>query len=230
MITSDRSKSGRALVVLAAAASVVVLGALSAMTGPSAAPARADAKYIGVSKCKNCHKSEHSGDQYTVWEKGPHAKAYEALASDAAKKAGAARGVADPQKAPECLKCHVTAYGVDEKQIKKGFKIEDGVQCETCHGPGENHMKARMKAAMSGKTDPAVPAEVGADEIISHPPKETCLGCHNSESPTFERFCYWNATAKIRHWDPRKEHPDAKECAADDPSKCDGCDGKPMKK
>jgi Cytochrome c554 and c-prime len=184
-----------------------LLVAAGATTAPGPA-ARAENKYIGAGKCKNCHSSAESGNEYAAWEKMDHHKAWETLASDAAKAFGKERGIADPQKSDECLQCHVTAFGVDEKLIKKGFKVEEGVQCESCHGPGENHMKARFAAAA---TEGAV-NKVEPGEIVSFPPQTTCVGCHNEKSPSFKKFCYWEAVGKIRHGPPGMELPPEFKC------------------
>jgi hypothetical protein len=68
----------------------------------------ADNHYVGASKCKNCHKSDKGGAQYVHWTESKHAKAFEALASDAAKEAAKELGIENPQESEKCLKCHVT--------------------------------------------------------------------------------------------------------------------------
>ena len=180
------------------AATVVPVGSPS----PAAAPSVAG-KYVGAAKCKNCHSAEKTGDQYGQWEKMDHAKAFEALAGDKAKELGKAKGVDDPQKADACLKCHVTAFGEPADNLAKGFKPEMGVQCETCHGPGESHMKARMAAA--AETDPAKAAPVAASEIIAAPTFDTCVKCHNPESPSYKPFCFKESYSKISHLNPEKK-------------------------
>ena len=202
-------------------ASVALVAGSATSTGST--PVATANKYIGAKKCKSCHDSDEMGNQYAAWEKAAHSKAFETLGTPAAKEIASAKGIADPQKADECLKCHTTAFGVDEKQIKKGFKAEMGVQCESCHGPGEDHFKARFKAA----------ADEGADqtpapgEIITAPAQETCLQCHNSESPTFERFCYYEFAAKIRHARPGSEREalvcGCGECGCTEKCPDDGC-------
>jgi DnaJ-class molecular chaperone len=170
--------------------------------------AAATNKYIGVEKCKNCHQSEASGNQYGHWQQAGHSKAFEALASDAAKAAGKERGVEDPQKSEKCLKCHVTAFGVPAEGIKKGFRVENGVQCESCHGPGEQHMKARFASAASASAGGnAARVELPAGEIVAKVEMKACLVCHNEESPTFKPFCFKERWAKIGHFDPRKPRP-----------------------
>lgn len=195
----------------------------SASGGPTDPPTKAENRYVGAKVCKNCHNGAEKGDAFDKWQAGPHAKAFETLASAKAKEIAAKLKIADPQKSPDCLKCHVTAHGVDEKLIKRGFKHEDGVQCETCHGPGEDHFKARFKDSQTGANTP-----VGADEVIAAPEAKMCRECHNDKSPTYKDFCFKERRAKIEHLDPRKKRteeqlkelrgqcePDCKKCEAE---------------
>jgi len=210
------------------ATAAIALGAVALLAAANTSESRsnfAENRYIGAKKCKSCHKSDESGNQYGAWEHARHSKAFETLASDKALEAGKTLGIAEPQKADECLKCHTTAFGADAKLIKKGFKADMGVQCESCHGPGEQHMKTRFAAA-SG--DVEVPIE--PSEIISAPKEKDCRGCHNPKSPTFEKFCFYEMFEKIRH--PRPDSKDDLErlvCGCGDACACveecpdDGC-------
>lgn len=160
-------------------AGLVVAGSLLVLL---AAPALAEKqhKYTGVKDCARCHKKELIGDQYGAWLKGPHAKAIETLKGDEAVKIGKEKGLAKPpHEADECLKCHATAHGVAEAMTaKRPLRIEDGVQCESCHGPGADY---RKKKVMSDR-DKAIAAgmwEPGENEKV-------CLACHNEESPTWD--------------------------------------------
>lgn len=218
----------------AVVASLLTGLALCAVFGPvlaqDAKEAAAPSKYIGAAKCKNCHSSEESGNQYGHWEKSGHAKAWAALASDEAKKIAKEKGIEDPQKSDKCVKCHETAFGVAEADIKKGFDIKAGVQCETCHGPGENHMKVRFAAAATAKKGER--QTVPAGEIGGQPDAKLCTGCHNSESPTFKGFCIHERNGKIQHLDPRKDQTGEKLiCGCDAKEGCkhvcdDKCGGK----
>jgi len=152
-------------------------------------------KYIGAGKCKMCHASDAKGNQYKVWSESKHAKAYADLASDAAKMTAEKAGLkTDPQKSPECLKCHVTAFGENDGSKEESFNIADGVGCETCHGAGSDYkglsvMKDKQKSTEAG---------------LIIPTKETCVKCHNSESPNFTGFDYDSYYKKIAHTNPQK--------------------------
>ena len=222
-------------ITLALAASTS-LGVLFAERGSdSKGSSAAENRYIGADKCKSCHGSADSGDQYGHWMGTDHAKAFERLASDEAKKVGAQRGAEKPQKNDACLSCHVTAFGLPEDKIKKGFDRSLGVQCESCHGPGEAHVKARFAAAGQGDA-PAAYVEVPEDEIVKAPRQDVCKTCHNEASPSFKRFCYHETLAKIRHLNPKKPRDPSSVlvCGCKDPCSCtrgcpdSGC-GKPPK-
>lgn len=154
------------------------------------------AKYIGSKKCKICHRKADDGEQYKIWSEGPHAKAMEALASDEAKKIAKEKGIADPAKDAKCTKCHSTFAAVDAKMLdaKTKLTLDEGVSCESCHGPGSEYK--------SKKTMKDIKLAKAAGLII--PDEKTCKKCHNSESPTFKSFDFAKASEKIAHKIPKK--------------------------
>jgi hypothetical protein len=191
---------------LAAVLAVSAFGYLAAEEGG------AGGKYVGAAKCKNCHRSEKAGNAFGKWQKMEHAKAFETLGGAEAKEAGKKAGVDDPQKSEKCLKCHVTAYGVAADQLSKKFDPKMGVQCESCHGAGEKHVKDRLAAA--GGDEDAGDAEkayvkIPDGEIVIEPTVDACLKCHNKESPTYKPICITNIAREILHLDPRKKRSDA---------------------
>ena len=214
----------RALVLIGLALSGFL--GLGLAGGP--APARhgegkpADNKYIGADKCKGCHSAVESGNQHAVWKGTLHAKAFATLSTEEAKKLASAKGIADASKADECVSCHVTAFGVPEAEIKKGFDRAQGIQCEVCHGPGEAHMKARFAAA--AKADGAAGyVQVPADEIVAVPTQDVCLKCHTEKSPSYKPFCFHEVSAKIRHLNPKKPRTALELGACSCPKCASGC-------
>ena len=100
-------------------------------------------EYVGVDKCKTCHKAEKNGQQFKIWSGNKHAKAYEALKSDKAGPIAKAAGVeGDPTKDEYCLSCHTTAG--TKKNVAKSYKIDEGVGCEACHGAGSLYRKTKV--------------------------------------------------------------------------------------
>lgn len=181
--------------IIAAGFTVCLLATGLAGAGDTGAEKK-EFQFIGAKKCKMCHNSTKQGKIYTKWAKGPHARAYEVLASDAAKKIASEKGIDDPQKSDACLKCHVTGHGADAKLLGKKYSIEEGVSCESCHGAGSGYWKKKtMQAITDGKQDAA---EVG----LTMPDEATCAKCHNGESPGFKGFDFDEMFAKIEHRKP----------------------------
>ena len=156
-------------------------------------------KYVGAKTCGMCHKKEKIGAQLTVWKKSAHANAFKTLQSKEADKIAKDKGYkTKAAETADCLKCHAPQHDVDKKLLGKRFKIEDGVQCETCHGPGSKYKS--KKVMMDQKKAVAAGLKLYAD-----PEKELCVKCHNSESPTFASFDFKKMWAKIEHKIPEKK-------------------------
>lgn len=133
-------------------------------------------EFVGHKKCKTCHKKAEIGDQYGVWLESRHAKAYETLGTDKAKKWGAEAGVDNPQTDDRCIKCHATAHGVPDDMVSKKFDRTAGVQCESCHGAGKDYRKKKIMM----DRDKAV------ENGLIIPTEALCTKCHNDESPAWD--------------------------------------------
>lgn len=125
-------------VVLLSCSVVVSMVAVDAEPSP-------DAAYQSIENCKMCHS-----DKFEQWSGMGHARAYDLLIA------------VGKQNSPECLPCHTTGYG------KKGGYVDEAttpdlknVQCESCHGPGENHMG-------------------DVEGIVGKPAAAKCAECHMS--------------------------------------------------
>jgi len=82
-----------------------------------------EGEMLGAKACKECHLAE-----YNHWKRSPHAKAM---------------GTLDKRPEAECVQCHATAKvsGPPPSHLKD-YLVEEGVGCESCHGPGDAHVKA----------------------------------------------------------------------------------------
>ena len=152
-----------------------------------------DYKYVGAPKCKLCHNKPATGNQYAVWQSKPHANAMKSLSSDKSMEYAKTVGIADPTKDMKCLKCHSTFYAIDAS-MRGGINPNEGVSCETCHGPGS---KYKTQAIMESRE-----ASLAAGLIL--PDKAVCEKCHNKESPFYKPFNYTEALKTIAHPNPAK--------------------------
>lgn len=120
--------------------------------------------FAGTQSCIQCHPSAGK-----VWRESGHARAFETLVSF--------RADADPN----CISCHTVGFGT-----ASGFRREAGVNspfinvgCESCHGPGGEHVKARS----AGGTVDTHFRPVGAGD---------CQKCHHGEfSRPFDYATFW---------------------------------------
>ncbi|MBW2291142.1 MAG: redoxin domain-containing protein [Deltaproteobacteria bacterium] len=93
-----------------------------------------NADYVGSNACQSCHPSE-----FQTWADSPHSRATDTLES---------KGKADDAG---CLKCHTTGMGraggfpKDGKGADPGLEDLASVGCESCHGPGGNHIAPSAK-------------------------------------------------------------------------------------
>jgi hypothetical protein len=193
-------KSGFLVAVLILTVSVALVGLVAAQEEKKAEAAKF--QYIGAAKCKMCHNTAAQGKQYDIWAASPHAKAFELLKSEKALAQAKAKGIADPQKDPACLKCHSTAFAVSGEGAT--ITQEEGVSCESCHGPGSEYKSKKVKEGIKAGT---IKAESVGLWTVS---EKTCTTCHIAEgNENFKGFKYEEAVKKIAHPKPA-EAPAAK--------------------
>jgi hypothetical protein len=177
----------RGLLVLAAIGSLLAAG-----TGGIRLCAAGDSpSYMGAENCKKCHLI-----QFDTWKASKMSSSFEALkpcdmTTYEGKNLAERRKTAklDPDKDyrtdPKCLKCHTTGYGqpggypekvTDENRELAGKR--EGVQCEACHGPGSKYVPF-LREAENEKYKRSEIRKLG----LSLPNKDTCLRCHNLDSP-----------------------------------------------
>jgi hypothetical protein len=184
------------------------LGIAVSVAATSFAETRDAANYVGLKTCGICHKKDDGGNALAKWQASPHAKAFEVLGTPESKAAGAKAGVDNPQTSGKCLKCHSTSYNFTEAVATEKGKPEDGVTCESCHGPGKKYM------AKSTMEDRAKAVEAG----LVNPASKSCELCHNDQNPTWKAdryttkdgkkvgFDFEQAFEKIKHPDPLVKH------------------------
>ena len=169
------------------------------------------AKYVGVKKCATCHKKKKQGKQLAIWKKSKHSKTYKVLGTKKAKTKAEKIGISgNPQQAEACLVCHTTSVGIEKSQMGKKFKIEDGVQCETCHGAGSLYRKKKVMRVIykergsDRKGDSPTAKETG----MLVPNEKTCKRCHSKKitvngktykNPSFKPFNFKKRWKKIEH-------------------------------
>ncbi len=169
-------------------------------------PVHAQNKYVGVKTCARCHEKDEPGNASHLWRASKHAEAYRSLKTHSESEArkcqdlelwiveigrGVKYGLPRPAaESKECLPCHATAFGVDAQLIEPSFDPKDGVQCESCHGPGSAHAEAHT-VKNGGKA--AAGLRHYEDERAI---RAQCRTCHEGTCGDFDFAGMW---PKIRH-------------------------------
>ena len=119
------------------------------------------ARFVGSQSCAGCHANE-----YEIWSRSPHAHAFSSLET-----AGEAKNAT-------CQQCHTTGFAEAGGFPEAGHDAL-GVGCESCHGPGGNHVGDGVRRdgtilALTDKCDSCVVLQI-------------CSSCHDdANDPGFE--------------------------------------------
>ena len=150
----------------------LMLGVLLLLTGAAWAQSQKEPVYVGARACGTCHDGPGMGHQFSRWVVSKHARAYAVLSKPEAKEIARLSGVPqEPQESSMCLGCHATGAEVEEWERDDAFRIEDGVQCEKCHGPGSEYMDADVMR------NPEAAMRAGLRKIQL----SDCQMCHNEK-------------------------------------------------
>lgn len=113
-------------------------------------------KYVGEAACQKCH-----ADRHKKWLTTKHSLAFATLEAKSS------------QYDPACVMCHCLAFECEKGKLSlTNIEAFKNVQCESCHGPGELHVKSK-----------------GEQSMKPLPTLKTCLKCHTparSSSRLFE--------------------------------------------
>jgi hypothetical protein len=204
---AGRERRDRPWAALAALALILAVLAVAAVI--AAPPARSQAevagRYTGVASCagSTCHgRMEGDGtivrqDELMKWQEpstpgGAHSRAWAVLSNSRSQFIARNLGLKDAATAPMCLGCHSSKGAIDAAggAMRGTVPLEDGVGCESCHGPAggwiashyagigtnadpdremrEKHL-ANLSAGLKKLEDPVVRARV-------------CVDCHFGSS------------------------------------------------
>jgi len=127
--------------------------------------------YAGTNQCFICHRP-----QTNTWSETKHAHAFTDVPE-------VYRGD------PSCLTCHSTGFGKPGGYVSGTDKDLSMVGCESCHGPGAQHIDAAQRFVLA-TTDADVIEKEMRDTIVKTPTDSVCIRCHimqaHQRHPVFE--------------------------------------------
>jgi hypothetical protein len=162
-----------------------LLAALCLAAGLAPASAQ-DGSYTGVASCagSTCHgRAEGNGevvrqDEIATWQEpssttGAHSRALAVLGSLRGRQIAATLGMGDPTGEAACLGCHATFVPAAVRGAR--FQLNDGVGCESCHGPAGGWIATHYTTVGTHR------ANVAAGMVPLENPQTragVCLDCH----------------------------------------------------
>ncbi len=121
----------------------LLLAPLGLSASSSDIPVSVVGKYNGPGGCaaSSCHGSVQPKqvtrilqNEYSIWiAQDKHAKAFSVLSNPVSVRMGKILKIGAPAQAAKCLACHALSVAPDQRA--QTFELEDGVSCESCHGP-----------------------------------------------------------------------------------------------
>ncbi len=174
---------------IGAAAACALLAASSAPAqeppppGTPGAEPPAAGRYYGVASCasSNCHGATRPQDAYPVlqnefytWSRDDgHSEAYIVLLGERSKVIAGNLGLRAPEEARQCLDCH--ALTPPAGAVAGRLEIEDGVSCESCHGPASGWLEGHRSEGWSHADSVAAGLRDLRDLAVR---AGLCMSCH----------------------------------------------------
>lgn len=137
---------------------VVLMGIVCPGSMPPPGDSEVAGKYVGATRCSQCHSNIHS-----QWSQTLHAKALDSL-----------EAIGQGSNAA-CLGCHTVGFGEEGGFVSRAVtNALAGVQCESCHGPGRDHVDNVANESLRPKIDISATA---------------CGKCHTgTDQPQFDQW------------------------------------------
>lgn len=182
------------------------------------------AQYTGPGSCasSSCHgavqpktDTDIQQTEYSTWVvQDKHAKAYTVLTNAQSKRIARNLGLPEPaEKSAKCLACH--ALDVPAARRARTFELDDGVSCESCHGPASAWLGPHT--SKNWKHEDSVRLGMyDSKDLVKR--SELCLSCHLGTADksvdhemlaaghpdvTFELDSF--SAVMPRHWKPAKD-------------------------
>ncbi|MCB9398740.1 MAG: hypothetical protein H6510_13080 [Acidobacteria bacterium] len=170
-------------------------------------PAHSTFATLGPGQCVSCH-----GDQNRWWISDPHGQSVDPFfeASERVQEITARYGLASQdwlRGDSPCMACHGSVITGREKR-----EVQDGVGCESCHGPGSGYLDPHQEGEKG--TGDRRSGYIAALTLGLHPLRQaetraaTCASCHYIQDEKLlasghrsgEKFAIQTALDKIKHW------------------------------
>lgn len=147
-------------------------------------------KYLGPGSCSAvaCHGGIQPANvtpiqqnEYSVWiVQDKHAKAYSVLENPVSQRMAGILGIGKPEQSQKCLACH--ALSVPAAFKGRDFDINEGVSCESCHGPSSGWLGPHTLKGSTTKQSIAL-GMFDTKDLVHR--AQNCMTCHVGTAEKF---------------------------------------------
>lgn len=130
--------------------------------------------FLGAQSCMST--SCHGGGEHGVLTKDVHLLSYSKLGNAKSQNYAEALHLVDPKLSARCTVCHSPMQGLPLSRLAKNARVEPGVRCENCHGPGENYLLSHTRPDYTHEQRVAVGIRPTRDLYNR---VNVCIACHH---------------------------------------------------
>ena len=135
-------------------------------------------RFTGSSSCasSSCHGGGEGKNQSLTWlRKDFHSRAHAILSTNRSARMAETLGLGDPRQSARCTVCHSPQQALPGARFVAGAVRDEGVSCETCHGPAEPWLLFHTRRDVTHEQRVAA----GMRELVNfHGRANACIACH----------------------------------------------------
>lgn len=147
----------------------------------------APARFTGSPSCmsSSCHGGGTGKNQGLLFmKKDVHTRGVALLSNTRSQRIAEVLQIPDAARSQRCLVCHSPMQTVPQPRFTKGVMPENGVSCESCHGPAEHWLRFHTRPDATHEQN----VSVGLRELRdSYHRANACVACHLNLEPELRR-------------------------------------------
>jgi hypothetical protein len=170
-------------------------------------------RFLGATSCSSsaCHGGGgQNQNQYLVWSlQDFHSqRPFATLTTARSKQIADALQIKDPTADERCTSCHAPLREVPESLRAEGFRVSEGVSCESCHGPAAAWLRPHTRSDWSH----ADRVFAGMRDLKNlYVRANTCVACHQTVAMPLLKACHpelifeldGQSVSQPKHWRER---------------------------
>jgi hypothetical protein len=145
------------------------------------------ARFTGSPSCmsSSCHGGGTGKNQGLIFaKKDVHTRGVALLSNTRSQRIAEVLQIPDAARSQRCLVCHSPLQTVPPQRFVKGVLPENGVSCESCHGPAEQWLRFHTRPDATHEQN----VSIGLRELRdSYHRSNACVACHLNLDPELRR-------------------------------------------